>query len=1241
MALPLNLPLRGSQLIEASAGTGKTFTIALLYVRLVLGHGAPDNAAQPRDNGYHRPLIPPEILVVTFTEAATQELRMRIRDRLVEAAGAFREAAGEADLQSGDPLLALRNEYDPALWPACARRLQVAAEWMDESAVSTIHSWAYRMLKEHAFDSGNLFRQELVADQSDLLRDAVNDYWRNRFYPLEESAAGVVHAAFASPSVLQHALAPLLKREDAQLVHAGLPPDPAELDRCLQAAAATRAACQQAEDDARAAYRADADGVSDLLGELRPGMHGNTYRGVNDDSTFAGWLDELDAWGHGRVQTSGFVEKLAPGRIKLKNNYSPPEHPFFERLETWQQTSAAQSEQEQQLRPLILADARVWVRQRLEQQLAERSEMGFDELLKRLDAALHGPKGETLAHRVRTQFPVALIDEFQDTDPVQYRIFDRIYRAAENDQSCCLVLIGDPKQAIYGFRGADIHTYLQARRATTGRHHTLQQNFRSSRAMVQAVNRVFSRAESFLRGAFRFREGSANPVPFTAVDAQGRAEQLVLDDAPATALTTWLYREQDTIGTTPFRVLMAEHAAERIACWLNQGHRQQAGFIDNGEFRPLVPGDIAVLVRDHKEAGAIRNAMSRRGLASVYLSDRDSVFRSEEATDVLAWLKACAEPDDDGMLRAALATRSMALPLAALDRLRQDELAWEAYQERFYEYRQQWSRLGALPMLRCLMQDFDVAGKLLAQPEGERRMTNLLHLAEWAQQAGDAQDGPQALIRLLAEHIRDPAGEEQILRLESDAALVQVVTIHKSKGLEYPLVVLPFACSWREAGGRETGALYHDDGMRLEVADRKQAAEAYEKADDERLSEDVRLLYVALTRARHATFIGLAPLAPGRSKKAQLHKGAAGYLLAGGEEIPDADTLTCYLGTLQQGCADIAVSPVHPLMGVSRYQPEASQNRFRPARRPEHAPFEPWWVASYSALDTRATAPAGEPESARQDTRSEEARELEKALKTGHAPGTGLPAAGTIHAFPRGPEPGTFLHGLLEWAGEQGFSRAGELPERLQVIERRCLARSWQSHAPAVNDWLDAMLKCPLTEANGGTPLRLAGLNRYQVEREFWFAVTRADASRLDALIQAHILPGRPRPALAPHQLNGLLKGFIDLVAEHQGRYYVIDWKSNYLGPNDSHYTAATMEQALLEKRYDVQLGLYLLALHRHLAQRLGTDYDYDREVGGALFVFLRGVQASGHGVLQLLPSRAFIEELDALLGARTTREAC
>ena len=427
---------------------------------------------------------------------------------------------------------------------------------------------------------------------------------------------------------------------------------------------------------------------------------------------------------------------------------------MVDHLEQWRLGHEVIAEASKKLEPMMLADACVWVRERMERQLHERAEMGYDDMISGLDQALSGDNGPVLAQRIRHQFPVALIDEFQDTDPVQYRIFDQVYRVEENTPDTGLVLIGDPKQAIYGFRGGDIHTYLRARRATEGRHHTLDTNFRSSAAMVDGVNALFEHAETHDRGAFRFLEPNMapgdNPLPFQPVSANGRRETLVLDGEPVdAALTAWIPEDQEPIGKDDYLGQLAEHSAARIADWLTQAQDGQAGIRESGKpDRPLQAGDIAILVRDRKEAAAVRKALRKRNLPSVYLSDRDSVFASPEARDVLAWLHACAEPDNDERVRVALATATLAMPLAELDALQHDELAWERQQERFALYRRQWVTQGILPTLRQLMHDFEVPERLLAEPQGERHLTNLLHLAEWAQQASDTLDGDLSLIHI-------------------------------------------------------------------------------------------------------------------------------------------------------------------------------------------------------------------------------------------------------------------------------------------------------------------------------------------------------------------------------------------------------------------------------------------------------------------------------------------------------------
>ncbi|WP_163647690.1 exodeoxyribonuclease V subunit beta [Modicisalibacter sp. 'Wilcox'] len=1220
---PLGFPLHGSRLIEASAGTGKTFTIALLYVRLVLGARHAEDAA-----AFHRPLTPPEILVVTFTNAATQELRERIRARLVEAAEVFLQSDDTAD-----PLLiTLRDEYDPASWPAGARRLQLAAEWMDEAAVSTIHSWCYRMLREHAFDSGSLFSLDLEPDQTELELEVVRDYWRSFYYPLPGAALDVVDRHWEKPEDLHDDLRALLPLTEA--LPQGIAP-PAET------IARTETAIRERLAELKAPWPTWADELAALFdeGQKRKAFNAQKLNTRNRGN----WLAALREWSQSDARRPGLSDaawqRLTPEGIAEIWKDAPPAHPAFDAIAALPSELAALPEP----RADLLTHAAHWCRERLEREQQRRAEMGPNELMTHLDRALRGANCEALGAQIRRQFPVALVDEFQDTDPVQYRIFDCVYRIAENRPETGVFLIGDPKQAIYAFRGADIHTYLQARRDTAGRHVTLGTNYRSSAPMVAAVNRCFDVAEQHPPGAFLFRSRNEDPVPFQPVKAKGRKERLVVDGEPQPALTLWQLDADEPLARTTYRLGMAERCASRMAALLEQGQRGRAGFReggDGGDLRPLRPGDMAVLVNGLSEARAIRRALARRGIKSVYLSDRDQVFAAAVAGELESWLRACADPDDDAALRAALATPSLGLGLAELDALNEDELAWEDRVVQFRDYHRQWRDQGVLALLRRLMNDFDVPARLLDAAhghEGERALTDLLHLGEVLQHASQELDGEHALIRFLAESRADPnagGADTHRLRLESDADLVQVITIHKSKGLEYPLVFLPFICSHRPLKPDDTPLRWHDDRGRLRIALEGDEA-TLAAADRERLGEDLRKLYVALTRARHATWAGLAPLKG-------LEASAIGHLLTGGTELaPEAFGKA--LATLRGDCEAIALEPA-PAVEERAIALDDAAGTPGEARIPARAAREHWWIASYSALtfsthaDARpemaASAPNGDAIAAPQAPLPEPATPLEataiEVIEEPRDSATTTETAPSLHRFPRGPGPGTFLHGLLEWAGQQGFGWVLANPAALEdTLARRCNVRGWTAWVPTLHEWLTRLLATPLPLPDGDT-LRLDALNVYQVELEFWFAAHRVDTRALDDAVRRHTLGRLTRPRADRDMLNGMLKGFIDLVFERDGRYYVADWKSNHLGPDDAAYTPEALAVAIAGKRYDLQYALYLLALHRLLTSRL-PDYDYDRHIGGSLTVFLRGANAPGRGVHAERPPRELIEALDAL----------
>ncbi len=1215
----LALALNGSALIEASAGTGKTFTIAILYVRLVLGHGQPSDS--PLQN-----LLPPNLLVVTFTEAATKELRDRIRTRLTQAAEVFSEADDEPNPPAETALIyQLRDESypDPASWPECRKKLLLAAEWMDEAAVSTIHSFCNRMLSEHAFDSGSLFKLTLETDQSELLDEVARDYWRTFVYPLPPALMDEALSHWKTPGDLRQGVRNLI--DDPQSL--GTPPDSVyqAIDQVVR---------RRLEQSQALKAHPWAQWSGEVIGLLNDLNKSKRLHGASKNAMVKVW-DFLVAWAESddllpeKIDSAAGYKNQTPeglGNI-LKGDGSAPHHAAFDAIEALLDFSQSQPSAKSD----ILRHASHWIAERLESEKQKRSEMGFDDLLTRLDDALHGPRGDQLAATIRRQFPVALIDEFQDTDPVQYRIFDRIYDVAGADLGTCLLMIGDPKQAIYGFRGADIYTYLQARQGVKERTYTLGKNFRSAKTMVAAVNRVFEHSDQHSRdGAFLFGKGDTSPLPFQGVDANGTKRSWSIDGEVQPSLVFWTHEsgEEDKDGN-PKGIAkgaatadVAETCASEIARLLTLGQTGRAGFAlpDNSEdLEPVAPKDIAILVNNRNEASAVRDALGRRRIKSVYLSDRDSVLTSRESQEILCWLRAFAEPRQLAYIRAALATPTLGQSWHAMNQLLTDELVLEREIERFIGYQQQWQKQGVLPMLRSFLMDFEVPGRLLQRPDGERRLTDILHIAELLQQDSLQLDGEHALVHHYTQILRaaDEEDEHRTLRLESDAGLVKVITVHKSKGLEYPLVFLPFGTAFRAQSEKQAFVRYHDDqGTLVTVFD--PAPEDVARADQERLGEDIRKLYVALTRARFATWVGTAALD-------NWQQSGLGYLIAGDGQSRISDCLS----QLAQGRAEIRISPL-PDPDETQYHEQAPE-ALGPALVSSREAKEDWWIASYSSIEyTGMTgtgiAFTGEVEDAQTqnllEESSQETREEAEPIATHR----------NQHNFPKGAGPGTFLHELLEWCTQQGFQRVVDTPPLLhEQLTRRCGTRGWSDWVEPLERWLLALISRPLSLDRAGTErVSLANMATLRPELEFWFESRNVSVRKLDQLVTAHTLNGADRPRVEETRFNGMLKGFIDLVFEHNGQYYVLDYKSNTLGEDDTAYTDQAMGNAILDKRYDLQYVLYLLALHRLLKARL-PDYDYERHVGGAVYLFLRGVDSASGGAFTDKPPRALIEQLDAL----------
>lgn len=1167
---PLSLPLSGERLIEASAGTGKTFTIAALYLRLLLGLGG--EAAFPR------PLGVEELLVVTFTEAATEELRGRIRARIHELRIAC--IRGRTD----DALLKRLLDDIPDL-PQAARVLLLAERQMDEAAIFTIHGFCQRMLSLNAFESGMLFEQRLLEDESQLRQQACADFWRRHCYPLARPVAKAVSELWSGPEALLREIHAWLQGEAPQLRQR--PGSEETLEQRHDAIVARI-------DDIKAQWRALAPELESMI--AGSGVDKRSFSSKN----LPVWLEKVGEWAQQETtsyQLPDALAKFAQSSLNEKTKKGePPRHPLFEAIDRLLAEPLT-------LRDLVIARAIAEIRDSVAKEKQRRGELGFDDMLSRLDAALRQPGAEQLAAAIRRRFPVAMIDEFQDTDPQQYRIFRRIWL---NQPETALLLIGDPKQAIYAFRGADIFTYMRAR-AEVSAHYTLDTNWRSAPGVVAAVNALFVHQNN----PFLFRQ-----IPFLPVNPSPRNTHMrfTVDGVAQQALAFWLGAGEG-MSVSDYQQTMARRCARQIRDWLEGGQSGTALLWRGESARPVQASDITILVRSRGEATVVREALAALNIPSVYLSNRDSVFATQEAREMLWILQAVLAPGQESALRSAMATSILGLDAQMLDALNQDEAAWDRLVEEFDGYRQRWLRRGVMPMMRELMAKRGVAESLLASPGGERRLTDVLHLSELLQEASASLESEHALVRWLAQNIAEPDSNasSQQLRLESDRHLVQVVTIHKSKGLEYSLVCLPFIASFRP----QKQALYHDRSTFETLLDLSNDAQSLGLAEEERLAEDLRLLYVALTRAVWHVSIGIAPLyRGGRAKKGatDLHLSAIGWLLQRGEALDAAELHQA----LEAFCDnDMCLDVVGPDEEDMRpWAPALAQTRTLAARVMSHGLRDDWRVTSYSGLQRHG------------GTAAQELLPGFDIDATGAGKAISEPSL-TPHTFPRGASPGTFLHGLFE---ALDFTRPVDPTWMTEQLHLGGFDEVWQ---PTLCTWLTQILGAPLNDS--GMSLGQLGTTDRLVEMAFYLPIdTMLSPEAIDVLTHRYDALSAQCPPLDFQRLRGMLKGFIDLVFCWQGRYYLLDYKSNWLGEGSEAYTPEAMENAMCQHRYDLQYQLYTLALHRYLRHRI-PDYDYERHFGGVIYLFLRGIEGNGsrQGIFSTRPDPALIAGLDALFAGK------
>ena len=1158
---------QGHAVIEASAGTGKTYTLEHLVLDLIINNGAKIE----------------EILVVTFTDAATRELRERVRDLI-------RRVCDETgDLPAG---------ADPgSYWEineATRSRLREALFRFDGAAISTIHGFCQRVLSEQAFLGGRLFEQE-HADGGEMFGLAFRETVRTAL--AEASPEGEMLRSWISMDKTLSALesflfnchregcpercpvTPLWDPEQFYEAFAGLPP----LDQLKEAGQALFN-----NKSSLKTFNSHLDNLFALAATIEEGT--GLPEAAELFTAWAGKMRTLDKIkssqidnlrrAAGLVGAPAILEELAAGLGEIEVRAAGLESFFVHRLlPRVQQLLTARK------RALGLTD--------------------FDDMLLGVQEALSGPEAETLLKILRKRWKYALVDEFQDTDPVQWDIFRRLF--VEGTDAHRLFIIGDPKQAIYSFRGADVHTYQLAREELIGKQRAgrvpLQENYRSTELLIDAVNNILTAADSegkvFLEGLNSYNEPVKCGNPTRFAEENGR---------PAVPVhLVHLYGGDRGLYANAIKHGVACFIAEEIGRLTGKSCGLLTGSEKSGS-SPVSLSDIYILTRTGREGREIGSVLRSYGIAHAFYK-QEGLFQTEEAESLHSLLLAISTPADPATRMSAWLTPFFDLPLKDLQAWRESAdghlitsllLEWKGLADA-----QAWA----------LLFDRILTGSGLVRRlvflGNERALTNYQHLFELL--LAEAHSRPLTLAEL-ARNLKAridgrklPEGREgDIQRLETDRDAVQILTMHKAKGLEAEVVFIGGGFSdFRGGRGIKTG-IYHSDSKRcLHIG--ASTGEIEEAIKQEVREENQRLIYVALTRAKSRLYLPYFGSGPAENKTSSY-----GYKFLGASykalqkqldllrekgQFNNSDHFFLrQVSCLRKSPQELQITTTAdgwPEEGLLE-MPESGKteaDRLRPGRRGVI-------LTSYTRIKQGAKWQPPAADDAEQATPGGEEFLSETPVETE----IGLPG---------GRETGIFLHTLLEnteAAELQNMSFDQWLNFEPARIRFAATARRY-GYDPVYLD--EAMqltynaLRTPVKAESieGDTRLDLPGGfssgSRQVTEMSFTYPIPES----FHPLIKG-VKEYREGDHMPFEAVRGYLQGLIDLVFEHEGRIYLLDWKSDRLGS----YDRASLS-AHVERNYSLQAQVYTLAVIR-LLNAAGSS-DYENRFGGIIYAFIRGMNTA------------------------------
>ncbi|QCI21167.1 exodeoxyribonuclease V subunit beta [Buchnera aphidicola (Hyperomyzus lactucae)] len=1141
--------LNGINLIEASAGTGKTFTIVLLYLRLLLGIG-----------NKQKKLLVHQILVVTFTNTAKEELYIRIKNGIQNLYFTC------INKTTSDPILELFlreiNDIDEAV-----DILNKAQNDINHSSIYTIHSFCQKILQWYTFDYNIIFKDEIIENEDDLYLQATEDFWRRFFYNLPENIVNVICQDYNSPENLLKKIKPLLHIKSINFKKRLL-----KNETLLSYHENNIKKINNFKEIWLNNYRA----ISRLMYLLK--INKKIYSKFN----LSRWINDITIWAKSETKdytlpialkyfSKNYIEK------NTTNNISS-EYIIFKETEKILNNNFS-------LKKIIILNAIKNINRFLLKEKKNQSLLSFNDLLSILLETIK--KNQYLRELIRKKYPAAFIDEFQDTNIEQYKIFDLLYK---KNEKTVLFLIGDPKQAIYSFRGADIFSYLYAK-SKIKKHYYLDTNWRSSTKMCKSINFLFSQHNN----PFIFKNLSFKIIKSSYKNSK---MDFVINKTSQIPIKFFL-QEQKEVYIDDYQVWISKQCANEISYWLACAKEGNAIIKTKKGEKTLTYKDIAILVRNQKEANLITQELKKLNIMSIYSSYKDSIFQIFDAQELLWILKSILEPDNENLLKQSISTH-------ILKKINNKEKSFLII-EKLYEYNNIWQKIGIFNMIKTMILEYQMNSNIIDLKMYYEKNLNFLHIAELLEEKFQFFDKKESLIRWFQKKIlaiKQPSHNERIRSL-SESQSIKIVTIHKAKGLEYPIVWIPFSIDFNQS----KLPVYHKKENFKVFFDTEKNQASLKISDKERLAEDVRFLYVALTRAIVHCSIGIACLIKQKIKNrdySDIHNSGLGYIIQNGK-IMNYKNLFDQLSKLSMNnFIEVQNSANNSMLSINKKNIHliSKRNMFK-----EHI-HNIWKVISFTKLKKENKSSAYE----QKEIILDNALNIKKNQKL------------TVHNFPTGKKTGIMIHYILRNLHDLNEKKYDWFSK---ILEKYNISSKW---TPILMSWVENIINTPLNNEN----IVLSKINKKLCIKELEFFLPIKNilySTELNKTLQSSDSISILSPKLSFDPIKGILTGSIDLLFCWKKKYYIIDYKSNWLGNNNSIYSDENIKKEIINQRYDLQYQIYTVAVHTYLQKKI-KYYNYRNNFGGVFYIFLRAVnnQKKNNGVFHTIPNFSLIEKIIDLI---------